>query len=225
MNTFANGNASSRWRNLLHPVLVLLGAAFLTAVFFFVLPLMQVIGEPPDDSTVVSDVDVVIEPPPPPPPEPEEEEEEEEEPEPPELSEAPEPLSLEQLELLLGAGGVGGWAQADFTVNLKHVIDSSSESSGGLFDVAELDQKPRVIYQASPVMTDRVRQAAPGTVFIIFIVDERGRVQNPKIQRSDDPAFNTPALNAVKQWRFEPGRRNGEPVRFRMGVPIKFPES
>ena len=40
-----------------------------------------------------------------------------------------------------------------------------------------------------------------------FTVDERGRVQNPKVEKSTDPAFDKPALDAIKQWRFEPGSR------------------
>ena len=33
-----------------------------------------------------------------------------------------------------------------------------------------------------------------------------------------------PALAAVKKWKFEPGKKGGEPVRFRMRVPITFPK-
>jgi len=29
---------------------------------------------------------------------------------------------------------------------------------------------------------------------------------------------------AVKRWKFEPGKRGGKPVRFRMLAPITFPE-
>jgi protein TonB len=61
-------------------------------------------------------------------------------------------------------------------------------------------------------------------VYIVFIVDQRGRVENPMVQSSTDSSFDAPALAAVRQWRFEPGKRNGEPVRFRMRVPITFPK-
>ena len=30
-------------------------------------------------------------------------------------------------------------------------------------------------------------------------------------------------LTAIKQWRFEPGKRNGEPVRTRMLQPFTIP--
>ncbi|MBZ0258769.1 energy transducer TonB, partial [bacterium] len=53
---------------------------------------------------------------------------------------------------------------------------------------------------------------------------QRGQVENPIVQKSTDPIFENPALSAVKKWKFEPGKRNGEPVRFRMRVPITFPK-
>ena len=58
----------------------------------------------------------------------------------------------------------------------------------------------------------------------VFIVDERGRVVEPRVRNSTDPIFEKSALTAVKRWRFEPGKRNGKPVRFRMLVPITFPK-
>ena len=73
-------------------------------------------------------------------------------------------------------------------------------------------------------MTPEVRRKAPGTVYILFLVGTDGRVENPIVQKSSDPIFEKPALAAIKQWKFEPGKRSGQPVRFRMRVPITFPE-
>ena len=56
------------------------------------------------------------------------------------------------------------------------------------------------------------------------MVDQDGRVDAPRVQRSTNPEFDRAALNAVKQWKFEPGKRNGQ-VRFRMRVPITFPKA
>ena len=49
-----------------------------------------------------------------------------------------------------------------------------------------------------------------------------GRVANPVAQAATHPAFEQPALQAVRRWRFEPGKRNGQPVSFKMRVPITF---
>lgn len=206
-----------------HFFAVLFGAVGLTLAFFLVLPLMQTITKPPSDQLVVQNVDVANIPPPPPPPEEEPEEEEEEEEEPPELNEEMPPLDLSQLELALNPGFGDGWMSGDFAIKLN------AESGGGddvdaLFSMSDLDQKPRVLYQPSPTLSAEARRKTPGTVYVIFIVDQNGRVENPMVQSSTDPVFERPALASVRQWKFEPGKRNGQSVRFRMRVPIVFPK-
>jgi protein TonB len=208
---------------LLHWFIVLVGALSLTLVFFLVLPLMQRLSERPQSDLIVQSVDTANIPPPPPPPEQEPEEEEEPEDEPPELSEEAPPLDLSQLELALNPGFNQGWMAGDYQVDLKG-RGAGGDDVDALFSMADLDQRPRVISQPSPLLTPKLRRKAPGTVYIIFIVNKQGRVENPIVQRSTDPIFERPALAAVKQWKFEPGKRQGEPVRFRMRVPITFPK-
>jgi protein TonB len=165
--------------------------------------------------------------PPPPTPEVEEEPEPESEPEeaPPELVEEAPPLDLSQLELALNPGFSGGLMGAgDFAVKLNTVTAKSSEDLDAVFSMADLDQKPRVIYQPGPSLTRQLRRKTPAKVNIIFIVDENGRVVEPRIRNATDPAFEKPALSAVKRWKFEPGKRGGKAVRFRMLAPITFPE-
>jgi protein TonB len=206
-----------------HRLWVALGAVGLTLIFFLILPLMQTITQSRDMDMELTQVDGVVEPPPPPPPEPEQEEEQEEEPPPPELMEEAPPLDLSQLELALNPGFSDGWMGGDFAVQLNTVA-SKGDDLDSVFSMADLDQKPRVIYQPGPTLTKATRRKAPGTVYIIFVVDQNGRVDNPVVQKSTDPVFTKPALAAVKQWKFEPGKRNGKAVRFRMRVPITFPK-
>jgi protein TonB len=207
-----------------HRLWVLLGASALTLVFFIILPLMQTIGDSPVDDLLLQTVDTANVPPPPPPPEPEQEEEKEKEPPPPDLAEEAPPLDLSQLELALNPGGFSdGWMAGDFAVKLNTVV-AQGEDIDSVFSMADLDQKPRAIHQPAPSLDAAARKKVPGTVYIIFIVDQRGRVENPVVQQATDSVFEKPALAAVKQWKFEPGKRNGQPVRFRMRVPVTFPK-
>jgi protein TonB len=209
---------------VVHRVLCALGATSLTLGCFLVLPLIQVITRPAGADSIVRTVDTAQLPPPPPPPEPEEPEEEEQPEEaPPELNEEAPPLDLAQLEMALNMGLGDGWMSGDFAVKLDSV-GASAKDVDQLFDIADLDQKPRAIYQPSPTMDAKLRKRAPATVYVKFIVDEHGRVANPIVDSSTDPAFERAALSAVKQWKFEPGRRRGEVVRSPMRVPITFPE-
>ncbi len=66
------------------------------------------------------------------------------------------------------------------------------------------------------------RKRVDGLVVVLFVVDSAGRVVNPSVEESTDPAFEKAALDAVRQWRFEPAVRNGSKVHCRMRVPIRF---
>jgi protein TonB len=72
------------------------------------------------------------------------------------------------------------------------------------------------------VLTAALRKRLPATVNVLFVVDEGGRVENPIVQNSSDPQFEAAALAAIRQWKFEPGKRGGKPVRFRMRQPFTF---
>ena len=198
------------------------GALALTLLFFLVLPVIQTITKPADDRYLLRDVQAAVLPPPPTPDiqDPVEEEPEPEDP-PPELAEEAPLLDLSQLELALDPSLGEGFLAGDFTVDLRS-ITGGEEEVDALFSLADLDQEPRAVYQPSPAVSAKLRKKMPGTVYVLFEVDQRGRVHNPIVQKSTDPVFERPALAAVKQWRFEPGRRNGEPVRFRIRIPITF---
>jgi protein TonB len=207
---------------LLGHLLRIAGGLSLTLVFFLVLPLFETIGKPVEADTLVRSVDVASIPPP---PAVEDKPKDDDKPpeDPPELDEAATPLDLSQLELALGPALSGDWLAGDFAVKLPGPATGGA-AVDALFSLADLDQKPRAIYQPAPILTSQLRQKAPGTVQVLFIVDERGAVESPIVQAASDPAFGAPALAAVKQWRFEPGKRNGQAVRFRMRVPITFPK-
>jgi len=115
----------------------------------------------------------------------------------------------------LGSGGrIGGTGSA---------VDAELAAAGGIFDAADLDQKPRTLFQVPPLYPAELRRKkAAGTVYVLFVVDQQGRVQDPKIESSPDAAFDRPVIDAVKRWRFEPGSRNGQKVQCKMRLPIRF---
>jgi protein TonB len=59
-------------------------------------------------------------------------------------------------------------------------------------------------------------------VVVNFTVDENGNVQDVRAVRSSHQEFEMPTIRAVSKWRFEPGRKDGKRVRFRMSVPVAF---
>jgi periplasmic protein TonB len=154
-----------------------------------------------------------------------------------EAAPALEALSLSALESALNGGATSG-AAGDFATSAplesggriggRGVAGAEDGAGGGgaldeIFNLAELDQKPQPLFQAPPAYPVEMRQRkAQGQVTVLFVVDAMGRVQLPKIEASSHPAFEKPALDAIRQWRFEPGVRGGHKVQSRMRVPIRF---
>lgn len=205
-----------------HRVLVAVGASVLTFGFFLSLPAIQVLAEESDDDLLyLAAVDIEV----PPPPPVIEEEPEEEEPEPeaePEFEQETPELSLDDLSLVLEPGGMGdGWGAAGIELNLGSML-SNDNALMSLFAEADLDQRATPIDQPMPALDAKLRRRLPASVLVLLVVDERGAVEDAKIAKSSDPAFNRIALAAVKRWKFEPGRRAGQPVRSRLRAPLTF---
>ena len=70
---------------------------------------------------------------------------------------------------------------------------------------------PKKIRDVPPVYPELAKQArVQGLVILEAIIGTRGRVSRVRVLRSI-PLLDGSALNAVRQWRFEPTLLNGEP--------------
>ena len=92
------------------------------------------------------------------------------------------------------------------------------------FSLRQVDQKPRVVSRIQPMYPHRARQKGiNGKVTLKFLVDENGKVKKVSVISSrPDGVFEDSAVSAVKKWRFEPGRHDGEPVPTWVRLPVSF---
>ncbi|MCX6953581.1 MAG: energy transducer TonB [Verrucomicrobia bacterium] len=89
--------------------------------------------------------------------------------------------------------------------------------------VSDLDHVPLARMKARPAYPFAARRVGlSGEVVVEFEVDETGVVSSTQAVRSSDRVFVDSALRAVAEWKFEPGKKDGKPVRFRMALPIVF---
>lgn len=61
-----------------------------------------------------------------------------------------------------------------------------------------------------------------GRVFVQFIVNEKGEVENPRVIRGIGGGCDEEALKAVSKAKFVPGFQRGRPVRVQYNLPIVF---
>ena len=211
------------WQRFGHGLAVTISGSVLALSCFLVLPLLQAITAPEQADMLLVDANTT-ELPPPPPPEPEKEEEQkDDEPPPPDTANEAPPLDLSDLELALNPGfggdGVGG---GGFALSTASLLQSTGNGMNQLFDMSDLEESPRVVFRARPEVSGAMKKRLPCTVFLTMTVDAEGRVQNPSVLSSHDPMFGVPPSQAIRQWKFEPGKRGGKPDSFRVRQPITF---
>lgn len=91
------------------------------------------------------------------------------------------------------------------------------------FSSDHLDKVPQSTVRMSPAYPSAMKASGiEGVVMVEFEVDTKGRVVSARVRQSSDRAFEEPTLRAVLNWRFEPGRKDGRPVPFRMVIPVHF---
>jgi protein TonB len=152
----------------------------------------------------------------------------------PDVMDAPalEAASLAAIEAALsGRIGAGDFAHAvDFSsggrIGGTGRGDALEERIDEAFSLAEIDQRPRAIFQATPIYPAALRsKRLEGVVSVIFIVNATGKVASARAESSSHSAFEKPALDAVRKWKFEPAVKGGARVACNMRVSIRFQPS
>ncbi len=67
-----------------------------------------------------------------------------------------------------------------------------------------------------------LRANIQGRVYVQFIVNERGEVENPRVIRGIGGGCDEEAIRVVSQARFKPGMQRGRPVRVQYNLPVIF---
>ncbi len=112
-------------------------------------------------------------------------------------------------------------SSAAITVPVNRNIGSGRIAN--LFDISDLDQIPQPTYQPPPQYPyEMKRSGTTGTVEVGFIVDTGGNVRDAYIIRSTSPEFEDASLQAIRKWRFRPGKKSGKNVNTKMKQPFSF---
>ncbi|TVR34721.1 MAG: energy transducer TonB [Balneolaceae bacterium] len=92
------------------------------------------------------------------------------------------------------------------------VVEDMPELIGGLGELQRQIRYPEMARRAG----------IEGRVFIQFIVNERGEVEDPQVIRGIGGGADEEALRVVSQAKFTPGMQRGRPVRVQYSLPIFF---
>jgi len=120
----------------------------------------------------------------------------------------------------IGSGSGGG-------VGAGHGPGVGSGSGGGIgggvFRVGGGISAPQAISTPDPDYTEEARRAkTQGTCILGLIVDAEGHPHDIRIVRGLGSGLDAKAIEAVRQWRFEPARKDGKPVNVLISVEVAF---
>ncbi|HSL71796.1 MAG TPA: TonB family protein, partial [Longimicrobiales bacterium] len=94
---------------------------------------------------------------------------------------------------------------------------------GGVFRIGGGVSAPRPLYTPDPEYSEEARKAKyQGTVVLWLIVGPDGRPRSLRVARSLGMGLDERALQAVRQWKFEPAMKDGHPVAVQMNVEVSF---
>jgi TonB family protein len=96
-------------------------------------------------------------------------------------------------------------------------------TGGGPFRLGSGIEPPTLAREIRPdYTTEARRQGIEGDVVLEIVVRADGRVGNVQIVRSLGAGLSQKAVDAVRQWRFDPARRYGSPVDVVVTVSVEF---
>jgi protein TonB len=94
---------------------------------------------------------------------------------------------------------------------------------GGVYRVGGGVSAPSLIYKQEPEYSEEARKAKyQGTVTLYVEVDPSGRAVNVRVLHSIGLGLDEKAMEAVRQWKFKPGMKDGKPVTVAASIEVNF---
>ena len=122
-------------------------------------------------------------------------------------------------------GGIGSGAEGG--VGPGHGVGAGPGSDagfgGGVYTAGGGVSAPHLLFKVEPEYSEEARKAKwQGTVLLSVIVDEMGRPNHVKVLRSLGLGLDQKAMDAVSQWRFKPGQKDGKAVPVIATIEVNF---
>lgn len=85
------------------------------------------------------------------------------------------------------------------------------------------EERPKRVREVVPIYpAEAMKQRLQGVVVVEAQIDHQGMVKDAKVLASPAECLSTAALTAVRQWRYEPYKRNGVPKEVIFTVTVTF---
>lgn len=122
-------------------------------------------------------------------------------------------------------GGIGSGSGGGAGVGHGPGVGTGSGGGigGGVYRVGGGIAAPQALATPDPAYTEEARRAkTQGTCVLAVIVDADGRTRDIRVVRGLGFGLDAKAVEAVRQWKFEPAKKDGKPVNVAINVQVEF---
>jgi TonB family protein len=105
------------------------------------------------------------------------------------------------------------------------IATTPAVQKGKVFKPGDGVTLPRVVKEAKPEYTPAaMQQKIQGTVWLEIVVTEKGDVGSVQVSQSLDKEYglDDQAVKAAREWKFEPGKKDGKPVPVQVTLEMTF---
>ncbi len=114
---------------------------------------------------------------------------------------------------------LGRTAHLKYRVLTPSLIEVRPVLLSGIGDVTA----PRIASRIEPDYPEQARKnGVEGKVILQAVIDDDGSVSEVEVLNSTDDVFNDAAVDAVRQWRWEPATSDGDPVSVYFTIVVQF---
>lgn len=112
-----------------------------------------------------------------------------------------------------------------FTITVRFKLEErkTEEFEKGAVKIEEEIEQPKLIKKVNPVYPEEARKAGvEGVVTLRARINKEGGVERILVLKSESSLLNQAAIDAVKQWKYEPSYQEGKPVPVVFDVTVRF---
>ena len=95
--------------------------------------------------------------------------------------------------------------------------------TGPIFDERDIQRDLSLREHKQPPLTqEALKQGVGGTVVVLIVIQKDGKVNDAIVTKGVGHGLDESAINTIKQWRFDPPIKDGQPVAAFLQVLMSF---
>ncbi len=118
----------------------------------------------------------------------------------------------------------GGCREVMFTVTVRFVLRDGDKKAAGVAPTRlEASQKPKLVKKVLPVYPEAAKKERVQAAVVLEVrTDEQGKVRDLRVTSDTPQILNQAAMDAVRQWEYEPFVKDGKAVPVAFTVTVTF---